>query len=467
MKRLFTLILFLVLCATSAFAQFKKDTTSNQEGVAKDNRPLPTARPMSLRDCMLYAVENSRTAKIQEAKNDQYRLQYRESYLNFVPSVSGRVTANGGFGRGIDPETNTYISQTSFGNDYSINANYTIFEGFNVINNYRIRKVAKLSGVEEYQQIEDEICLTTMQAYFNVLYRIGMVEIRGKQLKESKENLYQAQVMEELGTKSHADVLQVEAKVAEDDYNYVKEQNSLDDELLNLKKAMFYPVYEDLQIDTNMVWSVDPFFEEESSDSIFEYAKTFLPSIKIADYTVQKAKYGYQSAKLNILPSLYLSGGIGTQYSYGWNNGKTYASFADQMTGNIGESIGLQMNIPIFSSLSRHTTRGLRKNDYMIAQFQKEQKLQEVSTEIQRAVQDMEGAAKEYIHANKRESSQEIAYRANVQKYNEGMVSILDLQTSSNNLLAARAQTLYSALAYLIKTKIVNYYKGIPYLAQE
>ena len=59
------------------------------------------------------------------------------------------------------------------------------------------------------QLINDEIALETMQAYADVHYYRGMVNLAGEQLAESKNTLYQAKVQEELGMKGNADVLEI------------------------------------------------------------------------------------------------------------------------------------------------------------------------------------------------------------------------------------------------------------------
>jgi outer membrane protein len=53
-----------------------------------------------------------------------------------------------------------------------------------------------------------------------------------------------------------------------------------------------------------------------------------------------------------------------------------------------------------------------------------------------------------------------MAHKANQRKYEEGLLSVLELQTSSNQALAAKAERLNSALTYLIKKRIVGYYQG-------
>ena len=68
-----------------------------------------TGKRWSLKECMIYALENSPRMDIQSSKNDIRRVDQREASLSFLPSVSGSSYAYTSFGRSIDPETNTLI----------------------------------------------------------------------------------------------------------------------------------------------------------------------------------------------------------------------------------------------------------------------------------------------------------------------------------------------------------------------
>ncbi len=125
------------------------------------------------------------------------------------------------------------------------------------------------------------------------------------------------------------------------------------------------------------------------------------------------------------------------------------------------------MSIPLFGRLNRQSAVGRMRNALHIAEAQRDKKLKEIESEIARAVQDMEGSAKEFIQADKRVAAQDMAHKANQRKYEEGLLSVLELQTSSNQALAAKAERLNSALTYLIKKRIVGYYQGTSYINQE
>ena len=100
------------------------------------------------------------------------------------------------------PRPTPYTAQNNFNNSYSVSGSLPLFNGFKVVNNLRIAKIARLQGAENMQLINDEIALETMQAYADVHYYRGMVNLAGEQLAESKNTLYQAKVQEELGLKA-------------------------------------------------------------------------------------------------------------------------------------------------------------------------------------------------------------------------------------------------------------------------
>ena len=405
------------------------------------------AQDLSLRDCMLYALENSYDAKIKERENDSRAADYRSAYLDWLPSINGGISASSNFGRGIDPNTNVYNNITSFSNGYSIDASYTIFNGFSVINNYRIAKVSKAVGMSEAQQVEDDICLNVTQAYFNVLYFKELVRISREQLKESQENYRRTVLLEEIGLKGHTDVLDMDAKVASEQLALTRKLNNYEQAVLVLKNVMCFPFEKDLSIAADIFLVGEPYMGTMKADSVFDSAKTFLPSVKMAEAEVTNAKYRWQSAKLSILPSISASGGFSTGYmNYLSGSSVDVKPFFSQLESKMGEYVGISMRIPIFNGLARHSNARKYKNSFMIAKYNKDKKLQELSMEIHKAIQEMEGAYQEYISAQKNEEAQSLAYRANSKKYEEGLINVLDLMLSSNRWNMAQVECLNSEI---------------------
>ncbi|MDD3151656.1 MAG: TolC family protein, partial [Bacteroidales bacterium] len=65
-----------------------------------------------------------------------------------------------------------------------------------------------------------------------------------------------------------------------------------------------------------------------------------------------------------------------------------------------------------------------------------------------------------------RYDAQNIAYGLNLKRYEQGLISAIELQTSTNTMLSAAAERLNAFFQYKIKNKVVQYYQGIPYIEQ-
>ena len=148
-----------------------------QDGVAEG------ARLMTLRDCMEYAISNSTKIRIQQAAIGDAQIDRRDAALAlFTPQINAQTVAYYNFGRNIDPETNTYIQTTSFHNSYGVSAGYDLFDGFKAVNNYKISKTGLLIAQSQEKQVEADICLAVMEAYYNVVYYKRLTDVHEEQV---------------------------------------------------------------------------------------------------------------------------------------------------------------------------------------------------------------------------------------------------------------------------------------------
>lgn len=441
--------------------------------MASGNDSISTAslpETMTLHACMEYAIEYSTKNEIQNLDNADTRIDRREAILKtFTPSVSAGTYAYSNFGRAVDPETNTYTNTTSFNNGYSLSASLTLFNGFSAINNIRISKTAVKMGLSQEDRLRDELCLAVMEAYFNVLYHTEMTEVLRKQIEVSKASLQLMKKQYELGQKSYPDVAQMEAELADREYQYTTSSNSSEDALLTLKSVMMWPVEEPLKIDRSILDEKYSSLveEEDHTNEIMDYAVSSQPSALIAQGEMDKARFALNTAKWQFLPSLSLSGGWSTSYySYPGNSSYTVPPFHSQWRNNAGEYIQLSLSIPIYDRLSRFSNLSRKKNDYRRAEAQYRQTVHDIKSEVSRAVQDKAGAQKSLILAIKRTKAQEATYQLHKRKMMQGMVSPIDFQTITTSFLNSQAEELNALLQYYLKRSVVKYYKGISYINQ-
>ena len=423
------------------------------------------ATSLSLRDCMEYAIAHSAKMEIQRANNDDARIARREAILRaFTPTIQGGTYASLNFGRGIDPETNNYISTTSFNNGYSLSGAITLFNGFSAVNNLKITKTAIKMGIAEEQQLRDQICLAVMEAYCNVLYFTQMTEALQVQVATANSNLQLAQRQEQLGQKSHADLIQLEADLAEREYQYITLTNQLNDARMTLQDLMLWEEDHELLIDLQ---STENLTASHASGLVSNSEALHHPSVELAAYRMANAQLDLSTARWRLAPSLSLSGGWSTGY-YTYPRTQDYVAmpFASQFINNSGEYVQLSLSIPIYDGLSRQSNIVRKKNAYRRAEAEYRQTLREVEAEMARAVQDRDGAMAALKQADRRAKAQQEAYAINSKKFEQGLISPLELKTSSDNHLNAQAEHLNAQLKYFIKTCVVRYYNGTPYLEQ-
>ena len=431
---------------------------------------------LTLKQCMEYAVENSTKIKIHRTEQSDAQIQRRDAILQaFTPRITAGSSVYYNFGRAVDPESNTYTDITSFNNNYAVNASLTLFDGFASINHIRIANTVIKMGISEEQKVRNELCMAVMEAYFNVQFQQQMCMVLRSQVDAAKENVKLVTIQYEQGQKGYADKVQMEANLAEKEYQYVITENKQNDALLTLKDLMLWPVDEalSLQVTPLVTETMDEMFTNEvvspltSSAEISAFAKEFHPTSLLAKGEMEKARLDLKSARGAFFPRLSLGGGWSTNYyTYPGKDDYHAPSFHSQFNNNRGSYVQLSLTFPLYDRLSTFSNLRRKKNAYRRAQAVYNQTQRDIESEVSRAVQDCKGAFKASIHAEKHASVQEESYRLGQRKVVQGLMSPVEFHTLSSSYLQAKAEQFNAHLTYLLKQSVVNYYKGINYLDQ-
>jgi len=453
MKNLF--IMHVVVALALAVTVSASGQTTGQAGVERDS-------VMTLKECMAYAISNSTKIRIQQAAIGDAQIDRRDAALRlFTPSINANTYAYYNFGRSIDPQTNTYFNTTSFHNNYGVSAGYDLFDGFQAVNNYKISKTGMLIADSQEKQAEADICLAVMEAYYNVVYYKRLADVYEEQVSVAGQALVKARRQEELGQKGHADVIQMEADLADRQYELINTRNQYEQQRMTLADLMFWPVGEELNISME---TVIPSEAKESPDTIVDFALDHNPGVQIAQWQQLNAQRQLNTAKWQLLPTIGLYGGWSTSY-YTYQGSQT-ATFRDQFRNNGGEYVEVSLQIPIWNRLSKHSAISRRKHALDKATAELDQKRRDVESEVRRAIQDRDGSATAYLQAQRKAEVQAEAYALNLKKLEQGLISPLEFQTANNNFLKAQADEMNSLFKYLIKQAVVKYYNGVEYIDQ-
>lgn len=97
-----------------------------------------------------------------------------------------------------------------------------------------------------------------------------------------------------------------------------------------------------------------------------------------------------------------------------------------------------------------------------MAQLEQETVERAVESEVSQTWQEMQGYSKQYVQGDKKVRAAQLAYDGTEKKFENGLVSALDLHTAANTLLQAKSDKLRAYLQYIIKARMVDYYNGLP-----
>ena len=419
--------------------------------------PLSASEPWSVERCMQYAADHSHTVRQQQFALEDSRAAKTQAIGAFLPSVYGAVNGQMNFGRAIDPSTNTYTDVSTLYNGYGLQASLVVFDGLQRYNNLRLAKANEAMGRSGVRAEKDDVALKVYKAYMDLVYCEGAVSQTAKKRDESRELLRQTSVMAEVGQKSDADVAQMRATLAADEYELAHMQSQTTKARLALKQLMGFPVDSALAV-------IQPSFDNElltaeDASQISAFAATDNPRILKAQQNVEAARYSLRAARGALLPTISLSGGVSTSFFRNMDKGG-HASFSSQFRNNAGEYVGLSLSIPLFDRLATYSTIRRRKTALVQAQENLAYEQSELRRIIVEAASDVENSTKEVEKMQEQVEADSIASRLTTRKYEEGLASSIDVKTAAVTLLQSRVRLLQSQLTMAYNKRLLAYYKG-------
>jgi outer membrane protein TolC len=412
----------------------------------------------TLEECTRYAVEHNLQRGSQEARNEIYRQEQRAVVGGLLPSLSAGSSASVNFGRGVDPETNTYTMTSTFSNAYNLNSSVTLFEGFTRLYYLKMARLQRSRGEGQLEEMTRRVALEVMELFFNVLYYQGTVELARQQWEESVANARRAGRREELGLVSLPEMAEIRAREAGDRFLLTRQENLLRLEIIKLKEKMNFPLEEELPVAGDAEMPV-PARAAGGAGEIYRAAVATLPVTRVAASTLSMAEMEYKIARGRRFPTLSASAGFSTGFSR-LVDATESVSFREQMLNRRGGYASLSLSVPLFGGLARASEVKKSRQRLVIARNEHEELLRQLYREIEQAVTGLEGLAGEVEHARERTTAALEAHRLNTRKHEEGLIDAIAWSTSANRLLEARVEELHVTLRYRLQHRLVAYYKG-------
>lgn len=432
------------------------------------NELIDAQKQWTLEECIEFALKNNLDIESQQITTESQKESLAQSKRDLLPGIGAGTSYGISFGKSVDPNTNDVIYNSFASNSYSLSGSISLFQGFIKANRIAYNRFIYLAGIENERSLQVEIGFTVMDAFHNVLYYKGLLDIVKQQKELSELNLEKIKKQAEVGLSAETDLLEVEARLADEEAQVIRTENSLNTSLLGLKRAMNYPVNEELELkeisDSDLIQQ--PVFE--NSDSVFALAMESLPSVKAKMLNLKAVEKALAISKGSLYPSISLSGGYYTGY---YETTKDQfgnpISFKDQFKNNARQSVSLSLSIPIFNqwgtrSQVKQYKLNLEKEKVNLENFKNQ-----LYYEIESYCQDLSSVSAEYLQAKKQVKSNELSFDVAQKKKEQGMFNIIDLYASKNLLSNAQSELLRTKLLYLLKKKTLDFYMGKPIFQTE
>lgn len=403
---------------------------------------------MTLNDCLVYVRDHAPRNLVNGIEVRQAAMDTRLAASDLMPSVGLSSSGSLSFGRNIDPETNTYDNRKTLYTGFGLSMSLPLFDGLVSVNNLKAAKAGRLRREEAARLAEDNLSLEVIRSFYNVSYCKAMVAQMEEQLERDQKNLEATQLGLELGTKSGADVAEIEAIVASDRYELTNQQGLLSKAYLKLRSDM------GMEPDGGELELVEEEYEG-AADAGFEH-----PRVAEARLGLKQSRYSLRAAKGAFSPVIYLNAGVSTSYYKIYGQDYLNRRFSQQWRDNMGQYVGFSVSFPVFTGLSRINRLNKARLEVRRQEYLLQEARQETEREKAEARLDLEAATRELAAADARVKAEETAYKAVQRKFELGGASAIDLYTSGAKLAAARANREGKRIQKIISRMVLGYYNG-------
>lgn len=422
---------------------------------------ISAQKEWSLEDCIRHAIDHNIQIKQQTIQTKVQKNTFEQSKLSLLPSISGQASHDYSFGRALDQTTYEFYNQTLQSEYFYLGGRTNLFTGLQNLNTIQKNKYELLAGEQDLQKIRDNVSLSVALAYLQILLNKELVTATENQLSTTREQIAKTRKMVDAGSVAMGNLLQIEAQAAQEEVTLVNMQNQLEISYLNLTQLLELETPSGFEIVVPDINVEETAAIEGNIDEIFGLAVQSRPEIKSSELKLTASEYALRVAKGARSPSISMSHNFGTRYSH-IADLQGQQSFEDQLKNNKNYGLGFSMNIPILNGWQVSKNIANSKLAVENSQYTLDGARKELYKDIQQAYADAVAALKKYNASSKAVKSSEESFRYTEQKFNVGMITPVDYNASKSQLLNAQSDMSQSKYEYIFKTKVLDFYKGLP-----
>ncbi|WP_158266910.1 TolC family protein [Chitinophaga niastensis] len=416
----------------------------------------------SLQRCVDYALQNNLQVKQQVVQKRLAELTLQQSRLNLIPGLNGSM--NGGYtdGRSPSPQTNTYVNQSYFSSNASLNMQGSIFNWFSKANTIAANRFDVESNSFLLEKARNDLAFNVATAFLQILLNNEQVKVNEVQVKLTSSNLENTKKLVIAGSVPESNQADLEAQLASDSTSLVTAQNNVILSILQMKAYLnlgfdipFQP-----DIPENIFSLPMARLDEMAPEMVYSAAQTNYPLVKSDELKIQSATKAYKATRAQMYPSLGINGAMYTTYA---NNFFTLAGkpipFNDQVSNNLQKQIGLGLSIPIFGGWQARTATSKAKVNIYSQQLVRDLDNQKLKQDIYTAHANAVAALQKYNASTTGVMAAQKSYDFATKRFNLGLMNTIDYITTQSKLFRAQIDKVSAQYDYIFKMKLLEYYR--------
>jgi Outer membrane protein len=346
-------------------------------------------------------------------------------------------------------------ARNSYSGDYGFNADLTVYDGSKRTKTIEQSSIQNRIKELSISQAENNIQLTILQDYVQILYAYESVKTNKSTVDLSLAQLNRTKELFRAGSKSKSDVAQLESQYSTDKYQLVVAENTLKNYKLQLKQLLELSGDEEMDLELPELQEASALVALPNKMDVYNTALTIMPEIKSSKLTTQSANMDVSIAKTGYMPTVSLTAGIGTSHTTG-----TDFTFGQQVKNGWNNSIGLSVSVPIFDN--RKTKSAIQKAKLQVIDSELSE-LNEQKTlfkTIETIYLDAVSYQNRFKAAAEKLQSTKTSYELINEQFALGMKNTVELLTEKNDLLSAQQEVLQAKYMTILNMQLLKFYQG-------
>lgn len=417
----------------------------------------------TLTECIDYALQNNITLQQANLQKQSATEERKQAKAALLPSLSASTSQSFGYRpwleNGVATVTNgtvnSKVNKTYYNGSYGINAQWTVWNGNQNRNQVKLGEVSEQQAELQTETTANNIQERIAQLYVQILYMNEAVEVNKQSLETSKRNEQRGKEMVEVGKMAKADLAQLTAQRAADEYTIVEAESNIANYKLQLKQLLELTGDEAFDIEMLTAGDEQALAEIPALSTVYETALGGRPEIKNAQLGLKQSDIQMNIAKAGAMPTISINGGVGTSTA-----SMSSQNWDKQIKTNFDASVGASVSVPLFDNRKTKTAVNKARIQREQAQLELLDQQKQLYATIEGYWLDAETNQQKFKTALTTVESEQASYDLLEEQFRLGLKNIVELMTGKDRLLSSQQNKLQAKYTTILNRQLLRFYQG-------